>query len=48
MLARIEYLAKILAAGLGLCTFDFSGCGNAEGEYVSLGYFEQEDLKLVL
>jgi len=29
-------------------SFDFSGSGNSEGEYVSLGYFEQEDLESVV
>lgn len=35
----MEYLGKLIKAGLGLCTFDFSSCGNAEGEYVGQGYF---------
>ncbi len=33
---------------IALCTFDFSGCGNAEGEYISLGYYEQDDLEEVI
>ena len=44
----MEYLLKLIAEGLALCTFDFSGCGNAEGEYVSLGLHEQQDLQLVI
>lgn len=33
---------------ISLCTFDFSGCGNSEGDYVSLGYYEQDDLNEVV
>lgn len=29
-------------------TFDFSGCGNSEGEYISLGWFEWQDLAEVI
>ena len=39
---------KLLSRNIALCCFDFSGCGNAEGEYVSLGVHEQEDLEAVL
>ena len=28
-------------------TFDFAGCGNSEGVYISLGYFEKEDVDCV-
>lgn len=28
--------------------FDFAGCGKSEGEYVSLGYHEKDDLKGVI
>ena len=28
--------------------FDFSGSGRSDGEYVSLGFFEREDLKIVV
>lgn len=44
----MEYLGKFIKHNLALCTFDFSGCGNAEGEFVTLGYYEQEDLRLVV
>ncbi len=33
---------------ISLCTFDFSGCGNSEGDYVSLGFYEQDDLNEVI
>lgn len=28
--------------------FDFAGCGMSEGEYVSLGYHESDDLEIVV
>jgi hypothetical protein len=31
-----------------LFCFDFAGCGQSEGEYISLGFHEAEDLKAVL
>jgi len=30
--------------GYGLLVFDFNACGQSEGEYVSLGLREQDDL----
>jgi alpha/beta superfamily hydrolase len=44
----MEYLGKLIRSGLGLCTFDFGGCGNAEGEYISMGYFEQQEVSQVI
>ena len=29
-------------------TFDFAGCGLSEGEYISLGYYEKDDLSVVV
>jgi alpha-beta hydrolase superfamily lysophospholipase len=31
-----------------LFCFDFSGCGHSEGEYISLGWFEREDVNLIV
>jgi len=31
-----------------LFTFDFSGCGNSEGEWISLGWNERDDLDVVI
>lgn len=31
--------------GYGLCLFDFDGCGKSQGEYVTLGWKEQDDLE---
>ena len=33
--------------GYGLCVFDFAACGMSEGEFVSLGYHEKNDLRIV-
>lgn len=34
--------------GIGLCLFDFAGSGNSEGEFVTLGITEANDLNLVV
>jgi hypothetical protein len=34
----------LIAEGMALCTFDSAGCGKAEGEYISLDFYEQQDL----
>lgn len=44
----MEYLGRIMRKGIALCAFDFCGCGNAEGEYITMGYFEQQDLKQIV
>lgn len=31
-----------------LFCFDFAGCGLSEGEYISLGWYEREDLQIVV
>ena len=33
---------------MNLCTFDFSGCGKSEGDWVTLGFKEKLDLKSVI
>ena len=30
------------------CSFDFSGCGLSDGEYISLGIHESKDLETVV
>jgi alpha-beta hydrolase superfamily lysophospholipase len=34
--------------GISLLAFDFAGCGQSEGDNVTLGYREKEDLQLVI
>jgi len=38
----------LIPMGLDVFTFDFSGCGNSEGKWVTLGYKEKDDLHSVL
>jgi pimeloyl-ACP methyl ester carboxylesterase len=49
--ARVEALPQlslVLSLGATLVAFDFAGSGRSEGEYVSLGYFEKDDLDCVI
>ena len=47
-LDSLKYLRTILEHGINLFCFDFAGCGLSEGEYISLGYHEKEDLKIIV
>jgi pimeloyl-ACP methyl ester carboxylesterase len=38
----------LIPAGLDLLSFDFSGCGNSDGKWVTLGWKETDDLRSVL
>mmetsp|Transcript_7537 Transcript_7537/g.7400 ORF Transcript_7537/g.7400 Transcript_7537/m.7400 type:complete len:159 (-) Transcript_7537:431-907(-) len=45
---RLEGLTAVpilLPANTTVVAFDWSGCGNSEGTYISLGYFERYDLE---
>ena len=44
----IPNLAHLLSLGVSVVAFDFAGCGKSDGEFVSLGYYEQEDLQTVV
>lgn len=49
--ARVEALSQlslVLSLGATLVSFDFCGSGKSDGEYVSLGAFEKDDLKCVI
>jgi len=49
--ARLEvlpHLSYLLSLGVGVFAFDFAGSGKSDGDYVSLGYFEREDLSSVV
>lgn len=48
--SRLESLQTLeyLIPGMGLFSFDFSGTGNSEGTYVTLGAREIEDLHEVI
>jgi alpha/beta superfamily hydrolase len=41
-------LAHLLSLGVSVVAFDFAGSGKSDGEFVSLGYYEQEDLQTVV
>ncbi len=43
-----EFRDLLVFVGASLFCFDFSGCGESEGDYVSLGLHEAEDLLVVL
>ena len=44
----LRYIRKILENEINLFCFDFAGCGKSEGEYISLGFHESEDLKIII
>jgi len=49
--ARVEVLPQLsylLTLGLAVFSFDFAGSGKSDGDYVSLGYYEREDLMCVI
>ena len=45
--SRVESLPSVnilLPLNITVFAFDFSGCGHSEGEWVTLGYKEKDDL----
>lgn len=49
--ARVEVLPQLtclLSLGVAVFAFDFAGSGKSDGEFVSLGYYEREDLMCVV
>lgn len=47
-LDALECLPILLPYNITLVALDFTGSGSSEGEYVSLGYYEKEDLVAVV
>lgn len=43
-LEALEAVPYLLPSNVTLFCFDFAGCGLSEGEYISLGWYEREDL----
>ena len=43
--AEIKYL---LPLNITVFAFDFSGCGKSQGEYISLGWYEREDVESII
>jgi len=49
--SRLEALPAVnllLPQNISVFTFDFSGCGLSEGEFISLGWHEKDDLDMVI
>jgi len=44
----LDVLQAVLAKNFLLCALDLSGSGQSEGEFISLGHFEQLDLQVVI
>ena len=44
----LPLLPILLPQGVSVCCFDFAGAGQSEGQFLSLGYFEREDLRTVI
>ncbi|CAE7482370.1 yqkD, partial [Symbiodinium pilosum] len=44
----LDVLQAVLAKDLRLCCLDLSGSGHSEGEFISLGHFEQFDLQVLI
>ena len=47
-LEALEIASYILPTNITLFCLDFAGCGKSEGEYISLGWHEREDLALIV
>ena len=43
--SQVKYL---LPKNICLFSFDFCGCGKSEGDYISLGYYEKDDVHCVI
>lgn len=45
-LEALHLLPLLLPRGITVFCMDFSGSGRSEGEYISLGYYEEQDLRV--
>ena len=43
-----ELVEYFLSSNITLFCFDFPGCGNSEGEYISLGWWERDDVGCII
>ena len=41
-------LYYLLSSDITVFAFDFTGCGKSEGEYISLGWYERDDVECVI
>ena len=47
-LEALELVDYFLTANITLFAFDWPGCGLSEGEFISLGWFERDDVALIV
>lgn len=49
--SRLEGLRmapELMKRNINVFVFDFAGCGMSEGEYISLGWHEKDDLRIIV
>lgn len=44
----LEYVELLLGSRLNICIFDFSGCGLSEGDIITYGVQEKDDIACVM
>jgi alpha/beta superfamily hydrolase len=44
----VESVHYLLPQHITLLCFDFAACGKSDGEYISLGWFERDDVALII
>ena len=44
----LDTVHHLLPHNITMMCFDFAGCGNSEGEFISLGWFEREDVAKIV
>lgn len=47
-LEGIKIAPELLKRDINLFVLDFAGCGMSEGEYISLGWHEKDDVKIIV
>mmetsp|Transcript_44078 Transcript_44078/g.102963 ORF Transcript_44078/g.102963 Transcript_44078/m.102963 type:complete len:383 (+) Transcript_44078:61-1209(+) len=47
-LEAMQHVRMVLTRGITMFAFDFAGCGLSEGDYITLGYHEREDVSTII
>ena len=47
-LEGLRMAPELLKRDINVFVFDFAGCGMSEGEYISLGWHEKDDLRIII
>jgi pimeloyl-ACP methyl ester carboxylesterase len=47
-LEALSIMPYVMQANMTLFCFDFAGCGKSEGEYISLGWHERDDVNVIV